>query len=187
MKVYLSGSSPSIRVPVREIALTNGERIRLYDTSGPYTDPEFTVDLKQGLPPLRQPFILGRDDVEPGAGGRWGLRAKPGRRVTQTALRASRRDHARDGVRRAARGYAGRDGARRGRPRSRDHPGERQPPRVRAHDHRAPLPREDQRQHRQLGGQLVHRGGGREDDVGDALGRRHDHGPLDRQEHSRDS
>ena len=68
MKAYLSGSSPSIRVPIREIALTNGERLRLYDTSGPYTDPDFTADPKQGLPPLRQPWILGREDVEPGAG-----------------------------------------------------------------------------------------------------------------------
>ena len=50
MKTYLSGSDPSIRVPVREIALTNGERLRLYDTSGPYTDPDFTPDLKQGCP-----------------------------------------------------------------------------------------------------------------------------------------
>src|SRR5262245_40702524 len=83
MKVYLSGSSPSIRVPAREISLTNGERIRLYDTSGPYTDRDYAVDLKQGLPPLRQAWILGRDDVEPGAGGRWGLRARPGSRVTQ--------------------------------------------------------------------------------------------------------
>src|SRR4026209_335952 len=83
MKTYLSGSDPSIRVPIREIALTNGERLRLYDTSGPYTDPDFTPDLKQGLPPLRRHWILSRGDVEPGAGGRWGLRARPGRRVTQ--------------------------------------------------------------------------------------------------------
>src|SRR5262249_15669261 len=83
MKIHLSGSSPSIRVPAREIAVTNGERLRLYDTSGPYTDPDYTVDLKHGLPPLRQAWILGREDVEPGAGGRWGLRAQPGRRVTQ--------------------------------------------------------------------------------------------------------
>ena len=83
MKTYLSGSNPSIRVPVRDLALTNGERMRLYDTSGPYTDPDYAVDLKQGLPPLRRHWILERDDVEPGAGGRWGLRGKPGRRVTQ--------------------------------------------------------------------------------------------------------
>ena len=83
MKTYLSGRDASLRVPVRELTLTNGERIRLYDTSGPYTDPDYPVDLKQGLPPLRQGWILGRGDVEPGAGGRWGLRARPGRRVTQ--------------------------------------------------------------------------------------------------------
>ncbi|PYO37586.1 MAG: phosphomethylpyrimidine synthase ThiC, partial [Candidatus Rokuibacteriota bacterium] len=83
MKVYLTGSSPSIQVPFREIALTSGERIRLYDTGGPHTDPDFTADLKQGLPPLRRPWILGRKDVQPGAGGRWGLRAESGRRVTQ--------------------------------------------------------------------------------------------------------
>src|SRR4029434_711434 len=83
MKTYLPGSDPSIRVPIREISLTNGERLRLYDTSGPYTDPDFTSDLKQGLPPLRRHWILSRGDVEPGAGGRWGLRARAGRRVTQ--------------------------------------------------------------------------------------------------------
>ena len=83
MKIYLSGSNPSVRVPVREVALSNGESIRLYDTSGPYTDPGYASDLKQGLPPLRRHWILSRNDVEPGAGGRWGLRAKPGARVTQ--------------------------------------------------------------------------------------------------------
>ena len=83
MKTYLTGSNPSIRVPVRALTLSNGERLRLYDTSGPYTDPDYAVDLKQGLPPLRRHWILERDDVEPGAGGRWGLRAKRGRTVTQ--------------------------------------------------------------------------------------------------------
>ena len=83
MKIYLSASDPSVRVPFREVALSTGERIRLYDTSGPYTDPGFTTDVKQGLPPLRRHWILSRNDVEPGAGGRWGLRAKPGSRVTQ--------------------------------------------------------------------------------------------------------
>ena len=83
MKAFLPGSNPSIRVPVRTITLSNGETLRLYDTSGPYTDPEYAVDLKQGLPPLRRHWILERDDVEPGAGGRWGLKAKRGRTVTQ--------------------------------------------------------------------------------------------------------
>src|SRR5262245_7934422 len=84
MKTYLhSPSNPSIRVPVRALTLTHGERLSLYDTSGPYTEPDYAVDLKQGLPPLRRHWILERGDVEPGASGRWGLRAKPGRRVTQ--------------------------------------------------------------------------------------------------------
>ena len=82
-KIYLSASNPSVRVPVREVTLSNNERLRLYDTSGPYTDPEFTPDIKQGLPPLRRHWVLARADVEPGASGRWGLRAKPGHRVTQ--------------------------------------------------------------------------------------------------------
>src|SRR5438093_7922591 len=83
MKTYLTGSNPSIRVPVRALTLSNGESLRLYDTSGPYTDADYAVDLKQGLPPLRRHWILERDDVAPGAGGRWGLRAKRGSTVTQ--------------------------------------------------------------------------------------------------------
>jgi phosphomethylpyrimidine synthase len=82
-KIYVSGSNPSVRVPVREVTLSNNERLRLYDTSGLYTDPDYTPDVKQGLPPLRRHWVLSRADVEPGASGRWGLRAKPGHRVTQ--------------------------------------------------------------------------------------------------------
>ena len=64
-KVYLTGSRPDIRVPMREVLLSGGEPpVRLYDTSGPYTDPDVPTDLKQGLPPLRLPWILGRGDVE---------------------------------------------------------------------------------------------------------------------------
>jgi len=70
MKIYLSASDPSVRVPFREVTLSTGERIPLYDTSGPYTDPSFTADVKQGLPPLRRHWVLSRNDVEPGAGGR---------------------------------------------------------------------------------------------------------------------
>ena len=83
MKVYVSASNPSVRVPFREVTLTTGERLRLYDTSGPHTDPDYAADVKQGLAPLRRHWILSRGDVEPGAGGRWGLRAKAGSRVTQ--------------------------------------------------------------------------------------------------------
>lgn len=60
MKRYIQGSDPSIRVPVREIALTDGTSHTVYDTSGPYTDPNVTIDLKRGLPRLRKPWIDAR-------------------------------------------------------------------------------------------------------------------------------
>jgi phosphomethylpyrimidine synthase len=72
-KVYLNGSRPDLRVPVREISLspTNGRSgpeenlpLRVYDTSGPYTDPDAQIDLRQGLPALRRRWILERGDVE---------------------------------------------------------------------------------------------------------------------------
>src|SRR5438132_14144204 len=105
-KIYLSGSRPDLRVPMREIALSgDNPPVRLYDTSGPYTDPDAQIDLKRGLPPLRLPWILGRGDVDelpgptsgyrrrrdedPALGGvrfasvRPPDRAKPGCRVTR--------------------------------------------------------------------------------------------------------
>ncbi|GED65195.1 phosphomethylpyrimidine synthase ThiC [Lysinibacillus sp. FSL M8-0216] len=72
-KVYVEGSRPDILVPMREIALspTTGSfgdeenaPIRVYDTSGPYTDPSFRVDITKGLPALRSPWIQERGDVE---------------------------------------------------------------------------------------------------------------------------
>src|SRR5499433_2696014 len=64
-KVYLTGSRADIRVPMREIALSGGNPpLRLYDTSGPYTDPSADLDLKRGLAPLRLGWIIDRDDVE---------------------------------------------------------------------------------------------------------------------------
>jgi phosphomethylpyrimidine synthase len=105
-KIYVTGSRPDLRVPVREVCLHGGEPpVRLYDTSGPWTDPDANPDIKLGLPPLRLPWILGRADVEelpgptsayrrrrdddPALGGvrfasvRRPLRARPGRVVTQ--------------------------------------------------------------------------------------------------------
>jgi phosphomethylpyrimidine synthase len=114
-RVYVQGTASGVRVPMREVLLTptplpgGGEEanppLRLYDTSGPYSDPAFTPDLNQGLPPLRLPWILGRHDVEelatPSSNYRLQreadprlaairfvnlrkpLRAKPGKRVTQ--------------------------------------------------------------------------------------------------------
>src|SRR6266849_10184974 len=76
-KVYASGPA-GMRVPFREIALSasrgaHGEReihppLRVYDTSGPYTDPDVPIDLKTGLPELRRSWILARgphDETEP--------------------------------------------------------------------------------------------------------------------------
>jgi len=76
-KVYVTGSEPDIRVPMREITQSDtpsafgGEKnppIYVYDTSGPYTDPEATIDIRQGLPALRQRWIEARGDTESLAG-----------------------------------------------------------------------------------------------------------------------
>ncbi|MBD2722975.1 phosphomethylpyrimidine synthase ThiC [Hymenobacter armeniacus] len=77
-KIYVQGKlHPEIRVAMREIALADTERkfdfgfpseqnppVTVYDTSGPYTDPNVEIDLKKGLPRLRQQWILDRGDVE---------------------------------------------------------------------------------------------------------------------------
>src|SRR5881628_1583433 len=99
-KVYIEGSH-AIRVPMREIRLTPTKSFKtgalelnapllVYDTSGPYTDPDVTVDIRRGLLPLRLAWIIAREDVEelPGVSSEFGrlrkpLRAKAGRNVTQ--------------------------------------------------------------------------------------------------------
>ncbi|GGJ02372.1 phosphomethylpyrimidine synthase [Alicyclobacillus cellulosilyticus] len=88
-KVYITGSRPDIRVPMREIVLEakhadgSPRTLRVYDTSGPYTDPNARIELGRGLPPLRRAWILERGDVEMADRTRPALRAKPGRAVTQ--------------------------------------------------------------------------------------------------------
>jgi phosphomethylpyrimidine synthase len=62
-KVYLDGPD-GIRVPVRRVDLTNGEHFDVYDTSGPYTDLDATIDLRAGLPRTRQPWIEAREPIE---------------------------------------------------------------------------------------------------------------------------
>ncbi|MFC4061818.1 phosphomethylpyrimidine synthase ThiC [Planomonospora corallina] len=52
-----------LRVPMREVRLTDGTSVTLYDTSGPYTDPAVSVDITRGLPRRREEWILGRGDV----------------------------------------------------------------------------------------------------------------------------
>ncbi|NTV75767.1 MAG: phosphomethylpyrimidine synthase ThiC, partial [Holophaga sp.] len=114
-KIYVPGSRPDVRVPLRRISLhatrdfdgtlTPNAPLDLYDTTGPYTDPQGGVDLARGLKPLRLPWIQERGDVEelPGATSlyrklrerdpeldrirfhaeRQPMRARPGRNVSQ--------------------------------------------------------------------------------------------------------
>ena len=63
-KRYLPGSRPDIQVPTREIMQSNGEAVTVYDTSGPYTDPAANIDVRQGLPLVRQSWIDSRGDTE---------------------------------------------------------------------------------------------------------------------------
>jgi phosphomethylpyrimidine synthase len=72
-KVYVEGSRPDIKVPMREIELSPttgsvGEEenppVRVYDTSGPYTDHNYSVDITKGLPAIRSAWIFERNDVE---------------------------------------------------------------------------------------------------------------------------
>jgi phosphomethylpyrimidine synthase len=72
-KIYVQGSRADIRVPMREITLADtptdfgGEKnppVRVYDTSGPYTDPNVAIDLRTGLPDVRSRWIEERNDTE---------------------------------------------------------------------------------------------------------------------------
>ncbi len=72
-KVYVEGSRPDIRVPMREITQSDtpasfgpekNPPIYVYDTSGPYTDPSVKIDVRCGLPPLRDRWIIERNDTE---------------------------------------------------------------------------------------------------------------------------
>ncbi|WP_216797521.1 phosphomethylpyrimidine synthase ThiC [Candidatus Vallotia tarda] len=72
-KIYVVGSRPDLRVPMREISqadtptIFGGEKnppITVYDTSGPYSDPEATIDIRIGLPALRETWIEERKDTE---------------------------------------------------------------------------------------------------------------------------
>jgi phosphomethylpyrimidine synthase len=87
-KVYLPGSRPDIAVPMREVGLTTGDSVVLYDTSGPYTDPGVTVDVHAGLAPMRDPWIEERNDTESYPGRP--LRPEDNGRRGQAALPAAR-------------------------------------------------------------------------------------------------
>ncbi len=87
-KIHRPGSRADLKVAMREVVITpeSGEApIALYDTSGPYTDPNAQIDLTKGLPPLRQPWILARGDVEEHA------RAAPPSPRTMASSRARNR------------------------------------------------------------------------------------------------
>ncbi len=74
-KVYLEGAAPGVRVPMREISLSptrsapggpviaENPPLRVYDSSGPYTDPAVEIDLRAGLDPLRAAWVRERGDV----------------------------------------------------------------------------------------------------------------------------
>ena len=72
-KIYVQGSRPDLRVPMRQVeqadtpASFGAEQnppVTVYDTSGPYTDPEATIDLMKGLASVRSPWIEARADTE---------------------------------------------------------------------------------------------------------------------------
>jgi phosphomethylpyrimidine synthase len=67
-KAWLPGRQPGVQVPHREVQLSNGECVSLYDTSGPYTDPAVDIDVRRGLPDVRSGWIDARHDTEPYAG-----------------------------------------------------------------------------------------------------------------------
>ncbi|MBU1690249.1 MAG: phosphomethylpyrimidine synthase ThiC [Gammaproteobacteria bacterium] len=83
-KVYVPGSRPDIRVPMREISLSDtpasmgaekNPPVYVYDTSGPYTDPDVKIDIRNGLPAIRAPWFEARGDTEnlPGLSSAYGL------------------------------------------------------------------------------------------------------------------
>ncbi|MBD4897699.1 hypothetical protein GUF81_18920, partial [Xanthomonas citri pv. citri] len=77
-RIYITGTHPGVRVPMCEIQLSptliggskeqpqyeENEAIPVYDTSGPYGDPQIAINVQQGLAKLRQPWIDARGDTE---------------------------------------------------------------------------------------------------------------------------
>jgi phosphomethylpyrimidine synthase len=103
-KIYVQGSRPDMRVPMREISQapahnmdgTDGEAnppITVYDTSGPFTDPDVTVDLMKGMPDVRGGWIDERADTETldGPSSEFGTK-----RQNDPALAALRFEHIRN-------------------------------------------------------------------------------------------
>ena len=72
-KIYIQGSTPDIQVPFREISISDtpsefgaekNAPVLVYDTSGPYTDPKYDINIQNGLPPLKTKWIEDRQDTE---------------------------------------------------------------------------------------------------------------------------
>jgi phosphomethylpyrimidine synthase len=109
-KVYVAGAG-GLRVPFREIALSPTRGMRgevelnhpfgVYDTSGPYTDPEASIDVRRGLPELRRPWILERGayaETEPVRASRPGFEMSRLRRVLRGRGPVTQMHYARKGV-----------------------------------------------------------------------------------------
>ncbi len=227
--------APDVRVPLREIILSEGAgepNLPVYDTSGPYTDPDVTIDVNAGLKRARIEWVKERGgveeyqgrDIKPEDNGNVGashaaksftahhkpLRGLDGHMITQLEFAragiitkemiyvATRENLGRkQQLERAEAALADgesfgasvpafvtpefvRSEIARGRaiiPCNINHA------RTGADDHRPQLPHQDQRQYRQLRGDLLGGRGSRQDGVGDPLGRRHRDGPLHRAQH----
>jgi phosphomethylpyrimidine synthase len=97
-KVYVTGSRADIRVPFRLITLSDTPLVNtdeveknppvyVYDTSGPYSDPEVSIDLEAGLPKLRENWIMERGDVEELSGPSSDFGAARARDIATESLR----------------------------------------------------------------------------------------------------
>jgi len=64
-KTCLQGSRKDLKLPMREVVLSTGDSVVLYDTSGPYTDTALRTDIRLGLPALRESWIAERADTAP--------------------------------------------------------------------------------------------------------------------------
>src|SRR5438445_3753982 len=84
-KTYLTDEAGELRVPMREVELATGDRVVLYDTSGPYTDESLRTDVRVGLPPLRRPWNEGRASGETQLS--WARRGEITREMEFIALR----------------------------------------------------------------------------------------------------
>ncbi len=119
---------PYIKVGMQKVNLTptvnivNGEKVAtpnapvyIYDTSGPFSDPDIEIDLKKGLPRMRESWITGRGDVEqlPSITSEYGKMRRDDKKPEPPALRThrfalsrqSRKSHHTDGIRQSRNRY----------------------------------------------------------------------------------